>query len=100
MPHRFHADSALTDSVQILDLSTGLWRISEQTLPEPLYEGAVVEWEDAFIIVGGYSFVSGYQTRLIQFDPDSEGWNLRPEILETGRSTHMAVLVDSSKVVC
>ena len=40
-------------SVEILDLNTNTWRSGLNPLPEALYAGASIPYEDSFLAVGG-----------------------------------------------
>ena len=89
------------DTVQIYDLSTGIWRIAVEPLIRDSYNGQVVQYMDTFLIVGGRNDQFSQYDTIMQFDPDAETWSLRPERLRCARSSgHFAALVDESKYNC
>ena len=91
-----YSQSSPLDTVQIFDVDTETWRMSEQSLPDQLTYGAVVQLDDTFLIVGGKTAQNPALSsdRILQFEPDSETWIERGERLALPRDSHMAVLVD------
>ena len=92
---------AYNSDVQILDLSTDLWRPASNSLPDVLDSGTVVQLENTFIVVGGQKGSDReYQDTLLQFEPDSETWVVREERMRLARSSSYAALVGEDKVEC
>ena len=87
---------------QIFDIATRSWRRGPN-LPGSRYETVNVAAGRSFLVVGGNTKVDGTETRVatvIEFNPDSEEWVIRPERLSTGRSNMYAIMVDENVIAC
>ena len=99
-------DYPLPNQVQILDLDSMTWVITEGDLPvEGIFFGTVVPYENTFLIVGGETRVNGtgdyaFLDTILQFDPEERGWIVRPERLSTARRQVYAALVEDDVVNC
>ena len=93
------AVSGIESSVQILDVSPGLWRMSAHSLPHDLVFGQVVEFGDTFLVVCGKRF-NDEKDEILQFNPDDETWTIRTEKLSEGKIGFYAIMVDESFYDC
>ena len=81
-------------SVEILDLNTNTWRSGLNPLPEALYAGASIPYEDSFLAVGGtLSNPSVESDKIYKYEPDTESWTTLPKTLDVGRGFAVAMLV-------
>ena len=89
-------------SVQIYDIASGTWRLSDQFLPHYLRESEVVQYGDTFLIVGGHDgdMYSDTSDEILQFNPDDETWLVREERLSSPRAGAYVAFVDSDMYGC
>ena len=67
-------------------------------LPRDVKYAPTVQFEDTFIIVGGYD--AEYFDTLIQFDPETESFFIRPERLANPKYDTAVFFVPDGYVVC
>ncbi len=86
----------------ILSLKTLTWRTGSN-LDLPIQRGAVVPFENTFLIVGGhyYNGKTDVDVNTIrQYDPDTGKWIIRKERLQTATEYVAAFLVPESYIKC
>ena len=88
------------DRVMLYDLDTGIWTTADAPLPYDVSSAMSVPLGNTFVIVGGELDENYYSNRIMQFDPETKDWIIRPERLQTGRSLAYAALVTNDKVNC
>ena len=84
-------------STEILNIDTNKWRKGPD-LPFEIWNGASVQLQNTFAIVGGYDGRSSQRVldTIITFDTQNENWILSNQRLRTGRAEHTAFLVNDS----
>ncbi len=83
---------------EIYNTETRLWR-DGPPLPRPIGYMSSVQYEDTFILVGGYDDIDWLDT-IYQYDRNLETWILRPERLSTPKEQLAAVLAGSPAADC
>ena len=83
-------------TVEVYDLSRNTWTKGEN-LPEPLGWGAVVPYEESFLIVGGDTG-RGYSDKVYLYMPEADDpWREMPHMkLSEPKSSVAATMVSSS----
>ncbi len=84
---------------EIYNTETRVWR-EGPLLPEPIFDMASVQYEDSFLLVGGFGTVSGSLDTIYQYNQTSETWILRPERLSAPKYAMGAVLAQPSVADC
>ena len=84
-----------------LDLDQVGWKVGPD-LPKPLYGGASVQYEDSFLLVGGFSTAARVaSTSLFTFEVETGLWRELPQKLTMGHDLYLtAVLVSDDFVQC
>ena len=95
----FHNGQGILKVTEIYNTETRAWRVGPP-LPEPLYYVSSVQYEDTFLLVGGYGDISGTLDTIYQYDQTSETWILRPERLSTGKRFMGVVLAGPPAADC
>ena len=85
----------VVDKSQIFNSTTLRWRQGPD-LPFSIQSSATVQLEDTFLLVGA----AGFRTEILQFNPATETFIVRPEKLERGRDRAAAVLVPEEFLDC
>ena len=68
--------------------------ISGNALPEVLYFAATTQFEESFLLTGGYG--EDESDKIYEYDGASDSWTLMDTRLTTPRYYHVAMMVDSS----
>ena len=88
---------------QIFDIATRSWRTGPK-LPGALFQNVNVQAGRSFLVVGGLTRIDGGSyprlDTIIEFNPDSEQWELRPERLSTVRHDMYATMVNEDIIPC
>ncbi len=91
--------SRLLQSSEIYNTGTGVWR-EGPPLPDAFDDMASVQYEDTFLVIGGFDGSSTRLDTIYQYDPNSESWVLRPERLASPRGAMGAVLTGPPLANC
>ncbi len=95
-----YSDGNYVTSTMIYHLELQYWRFGPN-LPFTIHYGASVPFNDSFLIAGGNSFTQGGNVdTIIEFDPFSETWTIRPEKLQTPRDLFAGFTVPESYIAC
>ena len=80
-------------------LETGEWRTGTEVVD--IHGAASLQLGETFLLVGGASVLpSTYLATILEYQPDSELWRVRPERLNTARGDAGVVLVEDWVVDC
>ena len=93
-----HADGLHVNNTEIYNSATKGWR-EGPTLPQPICCMASVQYEDTFILVGGFS-PDQFLDTIYQYDQTSETWILREERLSRNKGFMGAVLAGPPVAEC
>lgn len=90
-----------TNSVEIFSVKTKTWRPG-QPLPKSLALLRGVQFEDTFIIVGGYRFGNTYSDRIYKYQANltTDPWVELEQRLEQPKGVYTAFLVPKSALLC
>ena len=83
------------DSTEVFSLDTQQWS-NFARLPIDISYGASVQYEDSFLIVGGYSFNDGELDTIYRFNVIDNSWDLLPQRLGFPKYEIAAFLVPES----
>ena len=84
-------------SVAIYNLESDSWRAGTEL---DIALAASVEFEDSFLLIGGFEDGPVEMNTIYQYDATNDFWILRPERLELARDTALAILVDDTVATC
>ena len=85
-------------SVEFLNLDTLIWE-PKQRLPKEISTAASVPYQDSFLIVGGDTFGSRYDT-IYYYNPGTDQWDLLNQTMIYERSIFAAFMVPDSYANC
>ena len=95
------AGGVSTRSSEIFDLDTNLWRWGPDLPVElDLQLAQALQFQDSFILIGGYDHGEGYQDTILKFNPDSYRWTKLPQKLRNARRYHAAFFVSNDYITC
>ena len=69
-------------------------------MPDVATGPAYFPFGDTFLVIGGYNDDHEYLTTLLELDPDSMEWLVRPERLAEGREGAVGIMVDAEYLGC
>ena len=95
----FGSDSEILDTVEILNLDSGVWRSGPGLLGGARAGMASVPFGDSFLLVGGLNAAEEALADILEYDGTAESWISRPESIGSGRSHMAAVLVDQDSMI-
>ena len=84
---------------EFFNVDTGTWSRGPD-LQRSIIFAASVQWQDSFLIVGGYASSASYLDSIYQFDVLGNGWVLRPERMSIGRMDLAAIMVGKNVANC
>ena len=89
-----------TESIRLTesngDIDTITQNVSGTSLPHILSAAAVVEYDNTFNIIGGYSGIGIYSDKILKYDPDGRQWMEVPATLSEGKGVWTAIKVKAS----
>ncbi len=92
------AGGSLSRYTEIYNTATREWR-EGPTLPQAITYSASVQYEDTFLLLGGYD--SGlYLDTIYQYNQTLETWILRPETLSTPKYSMAAIFASPPVAEC
>ena len=95
------AGGEVEDRTRVLDVGSRTW-MEGPALPQENGLGAVMQTEDSFLIIGGYTLNAArdviYYDSILEFDPTAEEWMVRSGTLEVSRSDFFMISVDKNNI--